>query len=260
MNGHVNIAGDLRSTLSSRGLNIAYQPIIDLRTGRIVGMEALARWTTPSGTAVSPEVFIPMAEESGLIGELGSQILTMAVRDAASWQSIAPTTVRVNVSAQEIRSRSFYDDAMRTIDKVGLDATLLGLELPESAVQDQDEDTQETLRQLHRAGVSLMLDDLGDGYSSLSYLDALPVVDKLKIDRSVLTDDDPASPEVIESVIALGRSYHLLVCAEGVENAAQHARVVKQGCDFAQGYYFARPTSRELVLQMLQAWAPFLPV
>ena len=99
-----------------------------------------------------------------------AQILTMAVRDAASWQSIAPVTVRINVSAQEVRSRSFYDDAMRTIDEVGLDAALLGLELPESTLQDQDqdEDTQDTLRQLHAAGVSLMLDDRGGGYTSLS--------------------------------------------------------------------------------------------
>ena len=258
--GQMNSAGDLRSTLQSRGLDVVYQPIINLHTGKIAGMEALARWTTPSGAAVSPDVFIPMAEESGLIGELGSQILTMAVRDAASWQSIAPVTVRINVSAQEVRSRTFYDDAMRTIDKVGLDAALLGLELPESTLQDQDEDTQDTLRQLHAAGVSLMLDDRGGGYTSLSCLESLPVADKLKIDRSLMTDDDPEGVAVVASVIALGRSFGLSVCAEGVENAIQHARVFGQGCDFTQGYYFARPTSRELVPQMLAAWATFLPV
>lgn len=258
--GQVNGARELRSAVRSRGLNIVYQPVINLRSGKIVGMEALARWTTPSGTSVSPGEFIPMAEEAGLIGELGTQILTMAVRDAASWQSIAPTSVRINVSSQEMASPSFYDEAMRTIDKVGLHAGLLGLELPVSVLAGENRDVDATLQQLHAAGVSLMLDDLGAGYGSLAAVERLPVVDMLKVDRSCLSDDEPEGRAVVESVIALGHNLNLTVCAEGVENASQHARVVALGCDFGQGYYFARPTSREMVPQMLEAWAPFLQV
>ena len=204
--GRLNTAGELRSALRGKGLDIAYQPIISLATGRIAALEALARWTTPSGTAVSPDVFIPVAEETGLIGELGSQILKKAARDAATWQSIAPTGVRVNVSA----------------------------------------------------GISLMLDDFGTGYSSLSYLQRFPVVDMLKIDRSFLTDEEKGEA-VVQAVIGLGRAFDMKVCAEGVENAAQHSRVVKLGCDFAQGYYFARPIAGEMVPKMLETWAPFLP-
>ncbi|QNN51582.1 EAL domain-containing protein [Nocardioides mesophilus] len=257
--GRSNTAGELRSALRSRGLNIAYQPIINLRTGRIVAMEALARWTTPSGAAVSPDVFIPMAEESGLIGELGAQILTMAVRDAATWQSIAPTGVRVNVSAHELRTRSFYSDTMRTIDKVGLDPALLGLEVTESVLLEESSEAAETLGRLRLAGISLMLDDFGTGDSSLSHLQRYPVIDMLKIDRSFL-EQEAGGEEIIRAIIGLGRAFDLKVCAEGVENATQHSRMVELGCDFAQGYYFARPTTREMVPKMLQAWAPFLPV
>ncbi len=251
-------AGELRSTLRSRGLTIAYQPIINLHTGRITAMEALARWTTPSGASIAPDVFIPMAEESGLIGELGSQILTMAVRDAATWQSIAPTGVRVNVSAHELRSPTFYGEVMRTVDKVGLDPTLLGLEVTEAILLEGDA-AAATLGRLRLAGVSLMLDDFGTGASSLSHLEDYPVIDMLKIDRSALEDGRPGE-QLVEAVVRLGRAYDLKVCAEGVESAAQHARIVELGCDFAQGYHFARPTTRDLAPRMLQAWAPFLPV
>lgn len=252
-------AGELRSTLSARGLSIAYQPVVDLGTGRIVTMEALARWTTPSGTAVAPDVFIPLAEKTGLIGELGSQILAMAARDALSWQQFAPVGVRVNVSADELRSPTFYADAMRTMDTVGLDARLLGVEVGESVLVEGHAGTLDTLAQLHAAGVSLMLDDFGDGYGSLSYLERFPVADMLKVDRSCLADHDRGDA-AIERVVELGTTFDLTVCAEGVEDAGQHARVVKHGCDLAQGYYFARPTSGELIPQLLDAWTPVLPL
>ncbi len=255
-----NTLGELRSTLRARGLNIAYQPILDLATGGIVAMEALARWTTPSGNAVSPAVFIPMAEETGLIGELGSQILTMAVRDAANWQSIARTGVRVNISAHELRSPSFYDDVMRTVDKVGLDPRLLSLEVAESVLLDEEDTApQQTLGRLRLAGVSLMLDDLGEGYSSLSYLEDFPLVDMLKVDRSLVSGDTPEAGAAVKAVVDLAATYQLRVCAEGVENAAQHTHMVETGCNLAQGYYFARPTSRDMVPKMMRAWSPFLP-
>jgi diguanylate cyclase (GGDEF)-like protein/PAS domain S-box-containing protein len=256
--GRLNTAGELRSTLRGKGLDIAYQPIISLATGRIAALEALARWTTPSGTAVSPEVFIPVAEETGLIGELGSQILRKAARDAATWQGIAPTGVRVNVSGHEIRSRTFYDDVMRTLEFAELDPALLGLELTESVLVEEGHGTEAVLTRLRDAGVTLMLDDFGTGYSSLSYLQRFPVVDMLKIDRSFLTDERKGEA-VIQAVIGLGRAFDMKVCAEGVENAAQHGRVAALGCDHAQGYYFARPIAGAMVPKMLETWAPFMP-
>lgn len=251
--------GELRSALRARGLNIAYQPIIDLATGEIAAMEALARWTTPSGTNVSPAVFIPMAEETGLIGELGSQILTMAVRDAAHWQSIRRTGVRVNISAHELRAPTFYDDVMRTVDKVGLDPRLLALEVAETVILDDDNSPQQTLGRLRVAGVSLMLDDLGAGYSSLAYLEQFPLVDMLKVDRSLVSSTEPEAEDAVQQRVDLGRKFGLKVCAEGVENGAQHERVRDLGCDFGQGYHFARPSSRDMVAKMLRVWSPFLP-
>jgi len=256
--GRLHTAGELRSALRGKGLDIAYQPIISLASGRIAALEALARWTTPSGTSVSPDVFIPVAEETGLIGELGSQILRKAARDAATWQGIAPTAVRVNVSAHELRTRGFFENVMRTLEFTGLTPALLGLEITESALVEEGHGTEEVLTRLRDAGISLMLDDFGTGYSSLSYLQRFPVVDMLKIDRSFLTDEHKGE-EVIQAVIGLGRAFDLKVCAEGVENAAQHSRVAKLGCDYAQGYYFARPIAGEMVPKMLETWSPFMP-
>jgi diguanylate cyclase (GGDEF)-like protein/PAS domain S-box-containing protein len=256
--GRLNTAGELRSALRGKGLDIAYQPIISLATGRITALEALARWTTPSGTAVSPEVFIPVAEETGLIGELGSQILRKAALDAATWQGIAPTGVRVNVSGHEIRSRTFYEDVMRTLEFAELDPALLGLEITESVLVEEGHGTEAVLTRLRDAGVTLMLDDFGTGYSSLSYLQRFPVVDMLKIDRSFLTDEQKGEA-VIQAVIGLGRAFDMKVCAEGVENATQHGRVAALGCDHAQGYYFARPIAGDMVPKMLETWAPFMP-
>ena len=256
--GRLNTAGELRNTLRGKGLDIAYQPIISLATGRIAALEALARWTTPSGTSVSPDVFIPVAEETGLIGELGSQILKKAAREAAKWQRVAPTGVRVNVSAHELRSRTFYDDVMRTLEVTGLNPALLGLEITESVLVEQGHGSGEVLARLRAAGISLMLDDFGTGYSSLSYLQRNPVVDMLKIDRSFLVDEEKGEA-VVQAVIGMGRAFGIKVCAEGVENANQHSRVAQLGCDFAQGYFFARPIAGEMVPKMLQTWAPFMP-
>jgi EAL domain-containing protein (putative c-di-GMP-specific phosphodiesterase class I) len=256
--GRMNTAGELRSALRGKGLDVVYQPIVALTSGRIIAMEALARWTTPTGASVSPDVFIPVAEETGLIGELGAQILRMAARDAASWQSIAPTGVRVNISAHEIRGKTFYGDVMRTLEFAELDPKLLGLEITESVLVEEGSGAEETLSRLRDAGITLMLDDFGTGYSSLSYLQRFPVVDMLKIDRSFLTEDEQGEA-VVQAVIGLGRAFGLKVCAEGVENASQHNRVVQLGCDYAQGYYFARPIAGELVPKLLESWAPFLP-
>ena len=244
--GRLSTAGALRSALRGHGLNIAYQPIVSLATGRIAALEAFARWTTSTGTAVSPEVFIPV----------GSQILAMAARDAASWQQIAPTGLRVNVSVHELRSHNFYDDVMRKLNRAGLDPALLGLEVTESVLATEGTPTRDVLARLRGTGISVMLDDFGADTSEGRLAHIRPV-DLLKLDRSFISDLD-REDEVVE-VISQGRAMGLKVCAEGVENAPQHQRAAALGCDYAQGYYFARPIAGDMVPKMLQTWAPFLP-
>ena len=247
--GRLSTAGALRSALRGHGLNIAYQPIVSLATGRIAALEAFARWTTSTGTAVSPEVFIPVAEENGLIVELGSQILAMAARDAASWQQIAPTGLRVNVSVHELRSHNFYDDVMRKLNRAGLDPALLGLEVTESVLATEGEPTRDVLARLRGTGISVMLDDFGAdaGQGRLAHI---PPVDMLKLDRSFISDLD-REDEVVE-VISTGRAMGLKVCAEGVENAPQHQRAAALGCDYAQGYYFSPPVPADDASQLVE--------
>lgn len=254
--GRLSTAGALRNALRGHGLNIAYQPIISLTSGRIAALEAFARWTTESGTSVSPDVFIPVAEENGLIVELGSQILAMAARDAAGWQSIAPTGLRVNVSVHELRSHNFYDDVMRRLTRAGLDPALLGLEVTESVMAQEGLGTHDVLARLRSTGISVMLDDFGADRATGKLAD-IPPVDMLKLDRSFLSDTGREGE--VASVIDLAREMGLKVCAEGVENAPQHNRAAALGCDYAQGYYFARPIAGEMVPRLLQTWAPFLP-
>lgn len=249
---------DLRSAIRGQNLDIAYQPVLNLRTGRIVALEAFARWTTPTGSAVSPDVFIPMAEESGLIGELGAQVLRKATRAAARWQSIAPTGVRVNVSAREVEAPNFYDDVMRTLAHADLDPRLLGLEMDQPALFNEGTGSATTLARLRAAGITLLLDDFGAGYSSLGSAQTIPVIDVLKVDRSLLAGQ-PSDPHLVANIVDLARARNVEVSAEGVESATQHSLVVQSGCNYAQGYFFARPILGALVPRMLGSWAPFLP-
>lgn len=250
-------AGDLRSAIRGQNLDIAYQPVISIRTGRIVALEAFARWTTASGAAVSPDVFIPMAEESGMIGELGAQILRKAARTAARWQTIAPTKIWVNVSAREVDAPTFYDEVMRTLGHADLDPRLLGLEMDQPGLLAEGTRSADSLSRLRAAGVSLLLDDVGAGYGSLGSDELIPVVDVVKIDRTTLSAPDADAQ--LASVVELARVHGVEVAAEGIEDARAHHLVAHHGCDYAQGYFFARPIAGSLVSKMLGSWAPFLP-
>ena len=255
--GRLWSAGDLRSAIRGQNLDIAYQPVISVRTGKIVALEAFARWTTASGAAVSPDVFIPMAEESGMIGELGAQILRKATRAAARWQSISPTGLRVNVSAREVDAPGFYDEVMRTLAHADLDPRLLGLELNDPDLFADGSRSADNLRRLRAAGVTLLLDDFSAGYSSLGSEELIPVIDVLKIDRATLSAPD--GDGLLQDVVNLARARSVEVSAEGIEDARQHLMVADHGCDYAQGYFFARPIAGSLVSKMLGSWAPFLP-
>ena len=256
--GRMNVAGELRAAVRSDGLDIDYQPIVDLATGEVVALEALARWTNDAGERVPPDVFIPVAEETGLIGELGAVVMRGAIRRAAAWQQIQKVGVRVNASAHELRSRTYGDLVLSTLEEEGLDPRQLGLEITESALVDDDKSTQDTLYRLREAGVSLLIDDFGTGFSSLSYLQRFPVVDVLKIDRSFL-GEGTRGEAVVQAVVGLGRAFGLQVCAEGIETTEQHARVIELGCDFGQGYLLARPVPADQVEALIADWVPRSP-
>jgi EAL domain-containing protein (putative c-di-GMP-specific phosphodiesterase class I) len=253
--GRMNVAGELRAAVRADALDLDFQPIVELATGELVAMEALARWTNEAGERVPPDVFIPVAEETGLIADLGAAVLRRAAQQAVAWQAHREVGVRVNASAHELHSRAYFDQVMRTLEQTGLAPRLLGLEITESTFVDEDTSTQDTLARLRDAGVSLLIDDFGTGYSSLSYLQRFPVVDVLKVDRSFL-GESTRGEAVVRAVVGLGRAFGLQVCAEGVETREQLARVRELGCDFAQGYLLSRPVPASGSTELVADWDP----
>jgi diguanylate cyclase (GGDEF)-like protein len=253
--GRLNLAGELRAALRAGRIEVAYQPIVDLVSGRVTAMEALARWTNEQGATVPPDVFVPLAEQTGLVGDLGRAVLRQAAREAVRWQAVGEVGLRVNASSHELRSTTYVAQVLATLDEVGLAPELLGVELTESMLVEGGSATQETLAALHAAGVTLLIDDFGTGYSSLSYLQRFPVVDVLKIDRSFL-QAGVAGTAVVEAIVALGRAFDLQVCAEGVETVEQHQLITDLGCHFAQGYLLSRPLPPAQALEVLAGWQP----
>ena len=256
--GRLTTAGALRAAVRAGELDVAYQPIVDLADGHLVALEALARWDRPSGEPVSPEVFIPIAEETGLIGELGLLVLRRAVAQAHTWQQHRRVGLRVNASAPELRSQGYVDRVLAILAKAGLPPELLGIEITESMFVDEERSTQDNLGRLRQAGVGLLIDDFGTGYSSLSYLQRFPLVDVLKVDRSFL-GEGTRGEAVVGAVTGLAAAFGMDVCAEGVETAEQHTRVAELGCRLGQGYYLGRPLSGRRTGRLVEQWQPLLP-
>ncbi len=251
--GRMNVASDLRAALRAGRLSLAFQPIVSLGSDAVVALEALARWQTEDGS-VPPDVFIPVAEETGLIAELGAWVLDEALRTAAAWRSVGlDVSLRVNVSAHELRGRGYVDDVLATLARHGAQPGQLGLEITESTLVDDDKTTQDNLVRLSEAGVSLLVDDFGTGYSSLSYLERFPVVDVLKVDRTFLMEGTRGRA-VVQAVIGLARAFGFQVCAEGVETLEQLAFLREQGCELAQGFLLARPVPAHEVADLLRGW------
>ncbi|WP_372729783.1 putative bifunctional diguanylate cyclase/phosphodiesterase, partial [Nocardioides sp.] len=254
--GRVDIAGELRESVRAGLLRVVYQPIVDLSTGAVVAFEALARWSNHAGEAISPEVFVRVAEETGIIGELGVWVLDQAALRAAAWQGIAPGVgVRVNVSAHELRDRDYVTRLATVLAGSGLQPELLGLEITESTFIDDAGTSKENLARIHGLGVSLLVDDFGTGYSSLSYLQRFPVIDVLKIDQSFMSQSSRGQA-VVRAVLGLGNAFGVKVCAEGVESADQLDFLADVECDLAQGFFFARPVESEAVDVLLRDWDP----
>lgn len=231
----------LRQALGQQRMAVHYQPQVNMATGRITGAEALARWTDPEFGAVSPGVFIPLAEESGFIVTLGAWVMEQAVREAAVWMhSGSPIMISVNVSALEFRQPDFVDRITRLLAVHQLPPTLLELELTESILLQDAQETEQRLRVLARLGIGLAIDDFGTGYSSLAYLKKLPI-HKLKIDQSFVRGlpDDEGDRAIVSAIISIGQAMHIEVVAEGVETETQQAVLQQMNCDHYQGFLCA---------------------
>lgn len=250
----VALENDLRAALQTgQGLSMRYQPQVDIRSGRIVGAEALVRWHHPRLGDVPPASFIPVAEDSGLIGPLGEWVLRTACRDARTWidaGSIETGTdsggknfrLAVNVSAHQLAQREFLDLVGNVLREVGLEPRHLELELTETALMTNTDVTHRTLHALNQMGVELSIDDFGTGYSSLGYLREF-TIDKLKIDQSFVRDMayNPNDATIATSIIAMAHKLNLKVIAEGVETQAQLEFLRRYGCDQIQGFLFSPP-------------------
>ena len=238
-----NEAG-LRRALDRNELSLVYQPQVDLRTGRIVGLEALARWKDALRGDISPAEFIPLAERTGLIVPIGEWVLRTACAASVAWQAAGLPAVRVgvNLSMQQLRQTDIADRIQAILAETGLDPHHLGIEITESMLLDKVDHVAQTLLQLKAIGVEIALDDFGTGYSNLSYLSKLPI-DVLKIDRSFVHEVTAPSHDVAltRALIDMARGMGMKVLAEGVENESQLALLVASGCDQIQGYYFSRP-------------------
>ena len=233
---------DLRRALEQQALEVFYQPQFDCAAGVMIGVEALVRWKHPEHGYIGPDEFIPIAEESGLIGELGSWVLRQACTDvlALSEHSGVPLNVAVNVSARQFRDNGFLHVVQAILASSGLAAERLELELTESVLMDDVTRAVDFMHAIRRLGVRMSIDDFGTGYSSLSYLQSFPI-DQLKLDRSFVRPLPEAGATLASAVIALAHGFKLTVVAEGVETAEQLAWLRSAGCDVAQGYLLGRP-------------------
>jgi diguanylate cyclase (GGDEF)-like protein len=247
----MHLESHLRTALESDQLQVIYQPRVDLRTGWVSGMEALARWQHPELGVISPKEFIPVAEETGLIVSIGQWILESACAQNRAWQrdGYERLKVSVNVSCRQFAQHDLHEVIARALHNSGLDPRDLELEITESTMLQDSEETIVTLRDLKAMGVRVALDDFGTGYSSLSYLTRF-TLDTLKLDRSIVrdVDVDPASAGITTAVLAMARSLGLRVVAEGVDTEEQAHFLRERGCDEIQGFLFSGPvTASEFV-------------
>jgi EAL domain-containing protein (putative c-di-GMP-specific phosphodiesterase class I) len=247
---------DLRLALEREEFTLYYQPQLDLRTGGVVGFEALIRWPHPQRGMIAPSEFIPVAEETGLIAPIGEWVLRRACMQARSWQTLGyPLQVSVNCSAQQFRLEGLVGMVARTLEQTGLSASSLELELTESVIVEHTEHVMARFKALDEMGVKLSIDDFGTGYSSLGYLKRFPI-HELKIDQSFVRDvsADPDDAAIVSAIITMAHGLGLQVVAEGVETAEQLAFLKKVDCDWAQGYYFCRPLPAEEIEPLLRNW------
>jgi EAL domain-containing protein (putative c-di-GMP-specific phosphodiesterase class I) len=233
----------LRRAIADETIEVHYQPIVDLATGELRKVEALARWEDPEEGSVPPGVFIPIAEASRLIIALGEVVISKVVRQLVAWdaQGLVVPCAAVNVSAAHLRHDRLLATIDAAVEKSGLDPRRLEVEFTESAVMDDFRRAAALIADLRARGIGVAIDDFGTGHSSLARLRDLPV-DTVKLDRSFIAPlPEPAARALVDAFLGLARGLSLRTVAEGVETAEQHEQLVTAGCDAAQGYLFARP-------------------
>lgn len=252
---HLMLETTLRKGVERNEFFLVYQPQIDAKSGRIVGMEALVRWQHPELGLLMPGRFIAIAEETGIITQIGRWVLQTACRQTRNWQEegLQDLRVAVNISARQFNEPDLLQQIAALLEETGLKPHYLELELTESTVMEHPEQSKKTLQVLKQMGISLAIDDFGTGYSSLSYLKHFPI-DRLKIDQSFVCDitSNPEDAVIVDAIIAMAHSLHMKVTAEGVEKLEHLGYLTARNCDELQGYYLGTPVSQDEFTQLLR--------
>jgi diguanylate cyclase len=254
--GRVSLESDLHAASDAGQFELHYQPKADMESGDVYSAEALIRWRHPQRGLILPDEFIPLAEECGLINDIGAWVLREACRQCAEWQRTGLPTLRVavNVAATQFRRGDLLDVVRGALESAGLEARFLEIELTESAVMTNPEESAAILEQLSRMGVLVSVDDFGTGYSSINYLRRFPI-DKLKIDRSFVRDlGCEVDASIVQAIISLAHSLRLKVVAEGVETPDQLQFLRSLGCDQYQGFHFSPPLPASQFAELLHGW------
>ena len=246
----VRLEGDLRAALASKQFHLVYQPLINAKSQKLVGFEALIRWNHPQRGNVAPNVFIPVAEEAGLMVAIGDWVIDEACRAAASWPD--PITVALNISPKQIVAPALPNTVSEALGRYKLPGNRIELEVTEGVFLGDSGSTLDVLKRLRALGVGIALDDFGTGYSSIGYLNKA-VFHKLKIDGSFVREagSRPENVAIIQSIVQLAKSFRMSITAEGVETAEDFERMRELGCDTIQGYLFGRPLAYERANQMV---------
>lgn len=239
---------ELSSALENRQLRLVFQPLVDLRTGEVKGAEALIRWEHPTRGDVPPAEFIPIAERSGLIKEIGNWVLHQSMREAVRWQARGQRYVSINVSAVQLRDATFVEQVQTALEVTGLSAAQVLLEVTETVLVDEIDSASTSLDALKKLGVRIAIDDFGTGYCSLSYLQKFPV-DVVKIDRQFIdeVDGDETQSSLARMILQMTSSLGVTSVAEGIERPAQIIALRQLGCDIGQGYLLSRPLELDVV-------------
>ena len=252
----IKITNDFENALNTQEISLHYQPIIDLQNSKIAGFEALMRWEHPEKGFISPAVFIPVIEDSGLIVKASAWALKESLMALKRMEHRAgydnELFMSVNFSSRDFAADDFVDSVYETISKSDVQAPQVHLEITERLLMGQPDNAKDTLSMCQKAGMSISIDDFGTGYSSLSYLHYFPI-DTLKIDRSFVKDmlENESSLELVKSIISLGKNLKMKIIAEGVENKEEGIKLRELGCDMAQGYYFCKPIPEKDVTEFI---------
>lgn len=252
----IELENSLQKALTHNEFVLFYQPKISLVTGAIIGAEALIRWQHSEWGLITPDLFIPVAEESGLINSIGKWVLREACQQNRAWQDagLCPIPIAINVSTAELRQRGYKQEVTKTLLQTGLSAEYLELEITESIAIEGQTDAISELNTLREMGVKISIDDFGTGYSSLSYLKLLPI-DTIKIDKSFIRDIgiDQNDAAIVTAIIKMSQSLNLTVIAEGVETVEQINFLKIQNCDEVQGFYYSKPVTAVEFARLLAA-------